>query len=573
MTFDLIIEGGLVYDGTGAKPSRSDVGITADRIEAVGDLSGCETGAVIDAWGVAVCPGFINIHSHEDLFVIRPDFEDVCEPYLRQGITTAVISNCGWSPAPWVGDNSDLLRQLLVSMGVSKDIEPQWRSQADFQSHLQSLPPPLNLVPLAAHGPIRIAVMGGENRFATPAEIEKMKRLVRDAMEAGCRGFSTGLTYFPGVYSHTNEIVELARVSGKYGGRYATHVRGHSDTYDESVGEAIEIAERAACSLQLSHVFTVPYLGALSTPLYYAVGLIEALNRAIPLPGWPNPILKKAMDRVDDALGHGVDIGMDFIPYTLGNTTVTQLFPPWANLGGTTELLQRLKDPATKARMRADLETIRPQWPLWEENSWPDNYVKSLGWRMFNILSVASEKNQNMEGHSIPELAKQAGKDPFDFLADLTLEEEGSVTFTFGLPARPWTEKVLTRAQVHTLLSVGADTIWPLAGNPPPSAYGCFPRVLGHYVRELGMYSLGDGIRRCTGLPASSFNLDDRGVIKKGAFADIVVFNPDTVEEKGTIDDPRQYPEGIIHVVLNGEVVIEGGTYKQGKLSGRVLTA
>lgn len=571
MAFDLILSGGVVYDGTGAGPVKADIGVKGDRIDAVGDLSSADCGRMIDVSGLAVCPGFINIHSHEDLFLLRQDFEDVCEPYLRQGITTAVVSNCGWSPAPWTEENGELLRELLISMGVPRDVRPHWRTQAEYHEHLRSMPPPINLVPLAAHGSIRIAVMGKENRFSTPEETEKMKGLVRDAMEAGCHGLSTGLTYFPGVYSHTDEITELARVCAEYGGRYATHVRGHSDTYDRSVEEAIEIAEKSGAGLQLSHVFTVPYLGKLSTPLYHLVGLLEAVNRVLPLPGIPNPVLKKAMALVDDALERGVDVGMDFIPYTLGNTTVTQLYPPWANIGGTPALLERLADPETRARMRHALETVRPRWPLWEEDSWPDNYVKSLGWRMCNILSVASEKNQHMEGRSVPELAREAGKDCFEFLADLTLEEEGSVTFTFGLPAKPWTEKVLTVAQGHRELSLGADTVWPLVGDPPPSAYGCFPRVFGHYVRELGMYSLEDAVRRCTGLSASRFNLKDRGIIEAGAAADIVAFDPDTIKENATIEEPRRYPDGIVHVLLNGTVVVESGRYAGAKLSGRVL--
>ncbi len=365
----------------------------------------------------------------------------------------------------------------------------------------------------------------------------------------------------------------MARVCAEYGGRYATHVRGHSDTYDRSVAEAIEIAERAGCALQLSHVFAVPYLGALAGFLYHVVGLAEAVNRVVPIPGLANPVLAKAMGQVDEALDRGVDIGMDFVPYVLGNTTVTQLYPPWANLGGTQELIRRLKDPAARERIRGDVEKARPRWPLWSEDSWPDNLVKSLGWRMFRILSVESESNRSMEGGSIWELARKAGKGPFDFLADLTIEEEGSVTFTFGLPARPWTEKALTGVQGHPQMSVGADTIWPTVGNPPPSGYGCFPRVFQHYVRELGMYSLEEAIWRCTGLAASRFGLEGRGTIREGACADIVVFDPETIRENGTIEQPRQYPDGVAHVLVNGEVVVEDGAYRQGVAAGRLLTA
>ncbi|MDY6795991.1 MAG: amidohydrolase family protein [Actinomycetota bacterium] len=263
---------------------------------------------MLRAAGKAVCPGFVNIHSHDDLYIIRPDYEDVFEPYLRQGITTTVISNCGWSPSPWIGErNGGLLHSALSTLGVSGKLEPQWETQADFHHYLEARPLPVNLMPLAAHGPIRIAAMGEESRFSTRRELEEMKNLIRVAMEAGCRGFSTGLTYFPGVYAHTDEIVELAGVVAEYGGRYVTHVRGHCSTYDRAV------------------------------------------------------------------------------------------------------------------------------------------------------------------------------------------EEEGSVTFLFGMTPRRWSEKVFTLIQDHSQLFVGSDTLWPEAGDPPSSGYVCFSRILGYYVRELCLVYPGGG--------------------------------------------------------------------------------
>ena len=571
MAFDLVIKGGEVVDGTGSKSFPADVGMDGDRITAVGQLGDAEAGKTISAAGKMVCPGFINIHTHDDLYVIRPDYLEVFEPYVRQGITTAVVSNCGWSPAPWTEDHGDLLLATLTTMGISKGLKKEWETQSDFHGYLRARPLPLNIVPLAAHGPIRIAVMGEENRFSTLQELEDMKKLVREGMEAGCRGFSTGLTYFPGVYAHTDEIVELARVASEYGGRYVTHVRGHSDTYDRAVQEAVEIAGRSGCPLQLSHVFAVPYLGWKAAPLYYAVGMIEAVNRVIPLPGIPNAVLTKAIKEVDQALDEGMDIGMDYIPYVLGNSTVTQLYPPWANLGGTEKLLERLADPQTRARIRHDVENLQPKWPHWEEDSWSDNYIKAIGWKMLKILSVESEKNRHMEGRRVEDLAREAGKDNFDFLADLAIEEKGSVTFLFGMPPRPWTEKVFTRVQDHPQLSVGADTLWPEIGDPPPSGYGCFPRILGHYVRELGMYTLEEAVWRCTGLSASRFGLDDRGIIEEGAMADLVVFDPEEVSDNTSMEEPRVYPSGIESVVVNGRVMVEDSNYVAEDMPGQLL--
>jgi N-acyl-D-amino-acid deacylase len=568
---DYLFRGARVVDGTGAPAFETDVGVKDGLIAAMGRLGDAEAGTTIDASGKVLCPGFIDIHTHNDLYVIRDDYKDVFEPYLRQGITTCVANNCGWSVAPWPVKHSDLMLSTLRSMGVSRDLVPEWETQADFHGWLEKRGLPMNMVPQAAHGPIRMAVMGEQARFSTPDELEAMKALVRESMEAGCRGFSTGLTYFPGMYAHTDELVELARVSNEYGGRYATHTRGLSQNFDRAVQEAVEVARRSGSALQVSHFMAAPELGRLSDVIYYAVGALEAVNRVIPLPGLPNAALEKAIGHVDRALDEGIDVGMDFIPYVLGNTTVTQLYPPWANMGGTDALLERLRDPATREKVRHDVHTIKPTWPNWVEGAWSDNYLRSIGWKMFRILSVGSEKNNHMEGRRVVELAREAGKDPFDFLADLTVEEKGAVMFLMGLPPRPWTEKVFTKVQKHPQLSVGADTLFPEKGAPPLSAYGCFVRVIEHYSKELGLYTLEDAVRRCTGLAASRYGLDDRGAVKEGAAADLVCFDLDHLHDNSTWDDPEQYPDGVESVMVNGRLVVERGAYHADLLVGRLL--
>jgi len=568
---DIIFRGGKVVDGTGAASFRADVGVRGGLIAGVGSLGDVDAGEVVDATGKVVIPGFIDIHTHNDLYVIRDDYKDVFESYLRQGITTCVASNCGWSLAPWPTEQTDLMLSTQRSMGVSRDLRPEWESQADFHDYLERRGMPMNFVPLVAQNPIRIAVMGSEARACTPDELEQMKAMVRVGMEAGCRGFSTGLTYFPGMYAHTDEIVELAKVSNEYGGRYATHVRGLSQNFDRAVQEAIEVARRSGSALQVSHFMAAPELGRMADVIYNVVGLLEAVNRVIPLPGVPNAALKKAIVLVDRALDEGMDVGMDFIPYVLGNTTVTQLYPPWANMGGTDGLLERLRDPATRATIRHDVETLKPTWPNWEDGTWSDNYLKSLGWKMFRILSVGSEKNNHMEGRRVLELASAAGKDPFDFLADLTVEEDGAVMFLMGMPPKPWTEKVFTLVQKHPQLSVGADSLFPEKGAPPLSAYGCFVRVIEHYVKELGFYTLEDAVRRCTGLAASRYGLDDRGTVKEGAAADLVCLDLEKVHDNSTWDDPQHYPDGIEQVMLNGKFVVRDGAYDPDALAGKVL--
>lgn len=570
---DVLIRGGRVADGTGAAARRADVAVKGGRIEEVGDLPGADASKVIDADGKVVSPGFIDIHSHNDLYVIRDDFKELFEPYIRQGITTSVVSNCGWSPAPWPRENGALFHSTLQTMGVSRSFQPVWETCGEFFAWLERRGLPINFVPLSAHGPIRIAAMGENARFCTEGELARMKELLRRDMEDGCRGFSTGLTYFPGMYAHTDEIVELANITSEYGGRYVTHVRSLTAAFARTVEEAVEIARRSGSSLQLSHFMAVPDLGRLGDILYEIVGILERINRVVPLPGVPNAQLKQGYQVVNRALEEGMDVGLDFIPYVMGNTTVTQLYPPWALAGGTDALLRRLADPGERARIRRDVETLKDRWPQWEPSSWATNYLKCLSYKMLTILSVGSAKNSEMEGKRVVDLAKEAGKHPFDFLADLTIEEEGMVVFIMGISPGPWSEKVFLQGQDHPQLSVGADALFPEKGAPPQTAYGTFPRIFEHYVRELGLYTLENAVHRCTGLAASRFDLEDRGVIRRGAAADLVVFDPETIRDNSTFRDPRRYPFGIDYVLVNGAVALENDGYHADALAGKVLAA
>ncbi len=570
---DVLIRGAEVVDGTGAAARKADVAVKKGRIEEVGNLPEAEATRVIDAAGKLVSPGFIDIHSHNDLYVIRDDFKELFEPYLRQGITTSVVSNCGWSPAPWPREHDGLFRSTLQTMGVSREFQPEWETSGEFFSWLEKRGLPINFVPLSAHGPIRIAVMGENARFCGEEELAAMKELVRRDMEDGCRGFSTGLTYFPGMYAHTDELVELARVSSEFGGRYVTHVRSLTAAFARTVEEAVEIARRSGSALQVSHFMAVPDLGRLGDVLYEIVGVLEKINKLVPLPGVPNAQLKKGYQVVDRALEEGLDVGLDFIPYVMGNTTVTQLYPPWALMGGTEALLRRLADPGERARIRRDVETVKDRWPQWEPGSWATNYLKCLSYKMLSILSVGSEKNRGMEGKRVVDLAREAGKHPFDFLADLTIEEEGAVVFIMGMSPEPWSEKVFLQGQDHPQLSVGADVLFPERGAPPQTAYGTFPRIFQHYVRELGLYTLENAVHRCTGLAASRFGLKDRGVIRKGVAADLVIFDPENIRDNSTFREPRRYPSGIEYVLVNGEVVFEEGSCRPEALAGKVLVA
>ncbi len=381
--------------------------------------------------------------------------------------------------------------------------------------------------------------MGDDNRFSTPKELEEMKRMLKESLEAGCVGFSTGLMYYPGMYAHTDELVALARVAAEFKRPYASHLRGYCTTLPNSMAEAVTIAREAKVRVQISHLHAVPFFGSAAPFIPPMVSLFEAVNSVIPMPGFPNPVLGKGIALIDEAVDEGLDIGMDALPYTLGNTTVTVLFPPWANRGGRARLLERLKDPETRARMERDIKTIVPRWPHWEEGSWSDPYIRAIGYRPIRVLSVKGDKNRWAEGKTFIEIADRWKTDPFSALCRLTLEEDGEASFVFGFPARPWVEKMFNTMLVHPRMSIGADSILPVVGTPPPSAYGCFPRVLGHYCRKLKLFTLEEAIRKITSLPAETYGLTGRGVLRKGAFADITVFDPKTVDE---VFDERRPP-------------------------------
>ncbi len=570
--FDVLIKRGKVIDGTGAAARVADVAVAGGRVVEIGDLPEAGAQQVIDASGKVVSPGFIDIHTHNDLYVIRDDYRELFEPYIRQGITTSVVSNCGWSVAPWLPENGELFHSTLQTMGISKDFQQQWQTVGEFNAWLSGRGLPINFVPLSAHGPLRIAVMGDSARFSTNDELAKMKALLRKDMEDGCRGFSTGLTYFPGMYAHTDELVALARVAGEYGGRYVSHIRSLTATYAKAVEEAVEIARRSGSSLQVSHFMAIPDLGRMGDVFYEVVGALEKMNKVVPLPGFPNAQLKKGYKVVDRALDEGLDVGLDFIPYVMGNTTVTQLYPPWALMGGTEELLRRLADPAERARIRHDVETVKDKWPQWEPGSWATNYIRCLSYKMLSILSVGSEKNSYMEGKRVVDLAGESGKDNFDFLADLAIEEEGAVVFVMGMPPKAWSEKVFLHGQDHPQLSVGADVLFPEKGAAPQTAYGTFPRIFDHYVKELGFYTLENAVHRCTGMAASRYDLEDRGVLREGAAADITVFDFATIRDNSTFEDTQQFPSGIEYVLVNGKVALEKDTYNAEALAGEVLS-
>ncbi|MBP7736455.1 MAG: amidohydrolase family protein [Spirochaetes bacterium] len=572
---DVLIKNATIIDGTGAKARQGDVGIINDRIVTGERLGEEKAWRSIDATGLAVSPGFIDVHSHHDFYIVDQDPVKRFQSFVRQGVTTCVVGNCGWSLAPCLPENKSRVLELIQSMSVPIQ-GLYWNSMKEYLVYIENRGVMCNIAQLAGHGTIRISVMGDDNRFCTEKELERMKSLLRESLDAGCVGVSSGLMYYPGMYAHTDELAEIARVAGDYGRVYATHLRGYCTTLPQSVAEAIDIARRGRVSLQISHLHSVPFLpGWLSAILPYFFDLFEAVNAILPLPGLPNPALDKGLKAIRDAMESGVDIGMDAVPYTLGNTTATVLFPPWANRGGRGRLLERIRDPESRERMRREIETIVPRWPHWEEGSWSDPYIRAIGWKPIRVLSVGSDDNRWTEGKTFLDIARAWKTDPFSALCRLTLEEEGEVAFTFGFPARPWIEKMFNPMLLDPSMGIGADSILPAheTGTPPPSAYGCFPRIIGHYSRKMGLFSLEEAVRKITGLPARRYRLENRGEIRNNAFGDLVVFDPSEIDENFTDDGKPDFAKGIRHVFINGQMIVDNGAFNGAMLPGRVLRA
>ena len=318
----------------------ADLAVRDGRILGFGQLGDLEAGKVIDAGGKTVAPGFIDIHTHNDFYMNRDGLSRLFEPFVRQGITTCITGNCGWGVAPIGEDNRGLFISTLASNSVSVDRPLEWSTIDEFLSYVDRKGPVMNMAHLVPHGPLRILAMGERNTFAAPADVDRMKSLLREGMEAGCYGFSSGLMYYPGIYSNTDELIQLNSVCGEYGGRYATHLRAQCTTFPYAVREAVEIARQGQTGLQISHFHSKPFLGKRAALFYHLVGLIESINRVVPLPTMPNAALKEGLAIVDREAAEGLDFGMDMVPYIMANTTMAALFPPWSHVGGTEELLK-----------------------------------------------------------------------------------------------------------------------------------------------------------------------------------------------------------------------------------------
>jgi N-acyl-D-amino-acid deacylase len=527
---DLKIEGAAVVDGTGTAGGRSDVGIEGERIVAIGDLSREPAGSRLNASGRVLAPGFIDMHSHSDWQLTG---NRRAESKVRQGVTTEVVGNCGFSPAPVSTEFVDDLRAFALH--VPKGFDFTWRTFREYVDLLDSGGLAVNVVPLVGHGALRIAAMGFARRAPEPSELAHMRRLVDAAMQDGAWGLSTGLIYAPGAFATTDEIVALARTAARHRGFYASHIRGEGPTLLEAIQEAITIGREADLPVEISHV--------------------KAAGR----PNWGK--LADALALIDAANAEGVDVTADVYPYTASSTTLTAIVPGWALEGGVRALLDRLRDTESRARIRKEIEAPSGGQP----------YAERVGWD--NVMIAWAPHRPDAQGRRVSEVARARGLDPLDAVFDLLLDESGRVSIIqFQMD-----ERDLRRALLHPRVMIGSDgsALAPYgelaAGKPHPRSYGTFPRVLGEYVREQRLLSLGQAVHKMTGMPAQRLGLRDRGVIRVGARADLVVFDDRRVADQATYEDPHRYPLAVDHVLVNGRFVIKDGQHT-GSLPGRVLS-
>jgi len=531
VAWSLLVRNGSLIDGTGGPARPADVAVDGDRIAAVAPRLQGEAARVIDATGHVVAPGFIDAHAHSDLFYFDCPS---AESKVRQGCTTEVVGMCSFSPAPAAPARRDATRAWAGGVGARLDF--RWETFAEYLDALRTVKPSVNVVPFVGHGALRMAAIGPEDRPARADDLGAMARLLDEALEAGAFGYSTGLVYPPSAYAATDELVALARSMAPRGGLYFTHVRGESSMVEESIAEAIRIGEEGGVGVEIAHV---------------KVGGRE---------NWPR--IDRVLALIEAGRARGVDVSGDAYPYHAGSTKMDNLLPAWVHDGGVSRLLERIADRPTRRRIIEECLVGGERWS-----------TRSMGSVGFDEIQIATCPRAELEGMSLAALAQQTGTTPAEAMLNLLLAERASV----AMVAFSQSPDNVARVLAHPAVMVGSDSIGlfagdgPKPGKPHPRAYGTFPRVLGAYAREQKLFPLETAVHKMTGMPSARLRLRDRGLVREGWRADLVVFDAATVTDEATYAEPHRYPRGIPHVIVNGAHVVDGGRFLAAG-SGRVLT-
>lgn len=550
MQIDLLIRQAAIVDGTGLPEYEADVAVTGDRIVAIGNLS--ETHApsahkIINAPGLTLIPGIIDPHSHADLILpLVPQRQaELLHCKLAQGITTTIVGNCGLGCAPVASGETELILRAVNAWMTPQPVAWQWRTTGDYLDYLAANGLALNIATLAPHGPIRISAMGLTKDAPSRAQLKKMRALTEQAMQDGALGLSTGLIYPPGMYSAPEELQSLASVVAQHDGIYTSHIRGSSETLIPAVRELLDVARVTGVRVHHSH------------------------NEAVGHAHWPK--IDRVLQMEEEAERAGLRVSFDMFPYTAAATMMIAIYPPWALAGGVEQLLARLQDKRTRARIRRDIERRKPIWPPWRENGWPHNLVGATGWDAIYIGYVESRKNKRYENRSLADLAKLTGKPPFDAISDLIIAERGQVSMLiFEVSGEREDRKLLAKYARHRLSAFCTDAEDYGRGLPHPAAYGAFARILAWFVRDDGVPGLTEAVRKMTSYPAQLFGLKDRGVIRPGAYADLVLLRPQQVTDRASFRHPRRTAIGMETVIVNGQIAFTQGSVTP-QLHGSVI--
>ncbi len=525
-----VIRGGTVYDGTGSPGRVADVVIRGDRIERVGDASSLEAETVVDARGLAVAPGFINMlsWSTESLLV-----DGRSQGEVRQGVTTQIMGE-GWSMGPL----TDAMKKRMKEDQADLKFDVVWTTLAEYLAHLEKKGVSQNVASYVGAATIREHVIGLDDRPPTPAELETMRGLVEKEMRAGALGIGTSLIYAPGFYAKTEELIELCKVAARYQGKYISHLRSEGDRFLEAIDELIRISREAGLPAEIYH--------------------LKAAGES----NWPK--LEQAVARVEAARKEGLAVTADMYTYTAGATGFDACVPRWSLEGGQPGFRERLKDKATRARILKESSTPGTGF---------ENLCLATGSpERILLVGFKTDRLKPLTGRTLADVAKERGKEPFDVMLDLMNEDQTRIEVVFFLMSEDNVRKQLRLPWV----SFGSDASSMAPVDPftrssaHPRAYGNFARLLGKYVREEKLVTLPEAIRRLSGLPAANLGLADRGTLAAGRFADVVVFDPDTIADRATFEQPHQYAVGVKHVFVNGVAVLKDGEHT-GALPGRAL--
>jgi N-acyl-D-amino-acid deacylase len=527
--YDLLIKNGRVIDGTGSSGYEADVAIKEGKIVAIAENLSAKAKVEINVKDQVIAPGFIDILS----WACGPILYDGRVPsVVHQGITTAIFGE-GWSMGP-VNDN---VRKGMAGFWPEYNIRYDWETLSDYLRFVETRGTSVNVASFVGATTLRMYVIGFADRKATPDEMQQMKELLEREMKAGALGLASSLVYTPAFYADTQELIALSKTAAQFGGIYISHIRNESADLMKALKELVTISETAQIPAEIYH--------------------FKAAGRE----NWPK--LDEAIAFIESARVRGLDISADIYPYTAGATRLSSVIPPWAKEGGDAAMIERLNNPRLRAKIRDEI--------LSSKEGWENFYLMSGGGE--NILvSYLSDKRKNLQGKNIAEIAQIQQKDELSTLFDLLIEENGAGGGIYFLMSEENVHKKLRLPWVSFCTDEDAYQPSGLMGkrNPHPRAYGTFPRILGKYVREEQVLSLEQAVRKMTSLPAQRLGILNRGLLKAGMAADIVIFDPDTVIDKATYVNPHQFPEGINHVIVNGNVVVQNGEHT-GAMPGKAI--